>query len=82
MYGRLVAPRVTMELAENCRELELQFIDTAGNAYASPFLSPRSFADALILSISWIKLASTKKLRTHPQNRNVVEPCLCNSRPG
>jgi hypothetical protein len=29
----LVAPRVTAELAEKCRELDLQFIDTAGNAY-------------------------------------------------
>lgn len=29
----LVAPRVTIELAEKCRELDLQFIDTAGNAY-------------------------------------------------
>jgi hypothetical protein len=29
----LVAPRVTTELAEKCRELNLQFIDTAGNAY-------------------------------------------------
>jgi hypothetical protein len=29
----LVAPRVTIELAEKCRELGLQFIDTAGNAY-------------------------------------------------
>jgi hypothetical protein len=29
----LVAPRVTTELAEKCRELDLQFIDTAGNAY-------------------------------------------------
>ena len=29
----LVVPRVTTEIAEKCRELELQFIDTAGNAY-------------------------------------------------
>lgn len=29
----LVAPRVTIEIAEKCRELDLQFIDTAGNAY-------------------------------------------------
>lgn len=29
----LVAPRVTTEIAEKCRELDLQFIDTAGNAY-------------------------------------------------
>ena len=29
----LVTPRVTTEIAEKCRELDLQFIDTAGNAY-------------------------------------------------
>ena len=29
----LVAPRVTTEIAEKCRELDLQFIDIAGNAY-------------------------------------------------
>lgn len=29
----LVAPHVTTEIAEKCRELDLQFIDTAGNAY-------------------------------------------------
>ncbi|MDX8386600.1 MAG: type IV toxin-antitoxin system AbiEi family antitoxin [Gallionella sp.] len=29
----LVAPRITTKLAEKCRELDLQFIDTAGNAY-------------------------------------------------
>src|SRR5665647_1101917 len=29
----LVAYRVTTEIAEKCRELDLQFIDTAGNAY-------------------------------------------------
>ncbi len=29
----LVAPRVTAEAAEKCRELDLQFIDTLGNAY-------------------------------------------------
>jgi hypothetical protein len=29
----LVAPRVTTETAEKCRELDLQFIDTIGNAY-------------------------------------------------
>ena len=29
----LVAPRVTTEAAEKCRELDLQFIDTLGNAY-------------------------------------------------
>lgn len=29
----LVAPRVTTEIAEKCRELDLQFIDTAGNVY-------------------------------------------------
>lgn len=29
----LVAPRITIETAEKCRELDLQFIDTAGNAY-------------------------------------------------
>jgi len=29
----LVAPRVTTETAEKCRELDLQFIDTMGNAY-------------------------------------------------
>lgn len=29
----LVAPRVTTEIAEKCRELDLQFIDAAGNAY-------------------------------------------------
>lgn len=29
----LVAPRVTAEIAEKCRELDLQFIDTVGNAY-------------------------------------------------
>ncbi len=27
------AARVTTETAENCRELDLHFIDTAGNAY-------------------------------------------------
>lgn len=35
-YGHqllLVAPRVTAEMAEKCRELDLQFIDGAGNAY-------------------------------------------------
>lgn len=29
----LVAPRMTAEAAEKCRELDLQFIDAAGNAY-------------------------------------------------
>ena len=29
----LVAPRITAEAAEKCRELDLQFIDAAGNAY-------------------------------------------------
>jgi len=29
----LVAPRITTETAEKCRELDLQFIDTRGNAY-------------------------------------------------
>ncbi|MEO7559849.1 MAG: type IV toxin-antitoxin system AbiEi family antitoxin, partial [Nitrosospira sp.] len=29
----LVAPRVTTEIAEKCRELDLQFMDTVGNAY-------------------------------------------------
>jgi hypothetical protein len=29
----LVAPRITTEIAEKCRELDLQFIDTLGNAY-------------------------------------------------
>jgi len=29
----LVAPRITKETAEKCRELDLQFIDTTGNAY-------------------------------------------------
>lgn len=29
----LVLPRATVEIAEKCRELDLQFIDTAGNAY-------------------------------------------------
>ena len=29
----LVAPRLTAEAAEKCRELDLQFIDTLGNAY-------------------------------------------------
>lgn len=38
LYGQanqplLVAPRITMETAEKCRELDLQFIDAAGNAY-------------------------------------------------
>ena len=29
----LVAPHITTEIAEKCRELDLQFIDTVGNAY-------------------------------------------------
>jgi hypothetical protein len=29
----LVAPRITTEIAEKCRELDLQFIDTRGNTY-------------------------------------------------
>jgi len=29
----LVAPRATAEIADKCRELDLQFIDAAGNAY-------------------------------------------------
>lgn len=29
----LVAPRITSETAEKCRELDLQFIDASGNAY-------------------------------------------------
>jgi len=38
MYGQapqtlLVAPRITTETAEKCRELDLQFIDAAGNVY-------------------------------------------------
>ena len=38
LYGRapqplLVAPRITTETAEKCRELDLQFIDATGNAY-------------------------------------------------
>ena len=35
-YGEqlmLVAPRITEEMADKCRELDLQFIDTTGNAY-------------------------------------------------
>ncbi|MHB8347398.1 MAG: type IV toxin-antitoxin system AbiEi family antitoxin [Acidiferrobacterales bacterium] len=31
--GLLVAPRITPEIAERCRELDIPFIDTAGNAY-------------------------------------------------
>lgn len=31
--GLLVAPRITTETAEKCRELDVQFIDTNGNAY-------------------------------------------------
>lgn len=31
----LVAPRITTDTAEKCRELALQFIDAAGNAYLS-----------------------------------------------
>ena len=31
--GLLIAPRVTPEVAKQCRELGLQFIDTVGNAY-------------------------------------------------
>ena len=31
--GLLVAPRITAEMAEKCRELGLQFIDTLGNAF-------------------------------------------------
>ena len=38
VYGQapqplLVAPRITAETADKCRELDLQFIDAAGNAY-------------------------------------------------
>jgi hypothetical protein len=33
VYPMLIAPYVTRALAEHCRELQLQFIDTAGNAY-------------------------------------------------
>lgn len=38
LYGQdtpplLVAPRITTETAEQCRELDLQFIDATGNAY-------------------------------------------------
>jgi hypothetical protein len=29
----LVAPRITEEMADKCKELDLQFIDTTGNAY-------------------------------------------------
>jgi len=29
----LVAPRITTEIAEKCRKLDLQFVDTLGNAY-------------------------------------------------
>jgi hypothetical protein len=32
-YHLLVAPYITRALAERCRELQLPFIDTAGNAY-------------------------------------------------
>jgi len=31
--GLLVAPYITPEMAQQCREADLQFIDTAGNAY-------------------------------------------------
>lgn len=31
--GLLIAPRITPEIAEQCRELQIPFIDTAGNAY-------------------------------------------------
>lgn len=31
--GVLVAPYITPEMAQQCREVDLQFIDTAGNAY-------------------------------------------------
>lgn len=31
--GLLIAPRITPEIAERCRELDIPFIDTAGNAY-------------------------------------------------
>ena len=41
----LVAPRITTETAEKCRELDLQFIDATGNAYlgadAEPARNPR-----------------------------------------
>ena len=33
IYPLLVAPYITRALAERCRELQLPFIDTAGNAY-------------------------------------------------
>lgn len=33
IYPLLVAPYITRALAEHCRELQLPFIDTAGNAY-------------------------------------------------
>jgi len=33
LYPLLVAPYITRALAERCRELQLPFIDTAGNAY-------------------------------------------------
>jgi hypothetical protein len=33
VYPMLVAPYITRALAERCRELQLPFIDTAGNAY-------------------------------------------------
>jgi hypothetical protein len=33
VYPMLVAPYITRALAEHCRELQLPFIDTAGNAY-------------------------------------------------
>jgi hypothetical protein len=35
VYPLLVAPYITRALAERCRELQLLFIDTAGNAYIS-----------------------------------------------
>lgn len=33
LYPLLVAPYITRAMAERCRQLNLQFIDTAGNAY-------------------------------------------------
>ncbi len=33
LYPLLVAPYITRALADRCRELQLPFIDTAGNAY-------------------------------------------------
>lgn len=67
-YGEqllLVAPRITEQMADKCRELELQFIDTTGNAYLK--------AQGVFILIKGQRPDETFKL-DRPEGKRAVTP--------